>query len=130
MANEQGLARDSTLAFTKGVVDVDLALYAEGHHPGQSAFGGPRVVILFLAIGGRNEVRSWAGGNDIEFPAPPFRVQSTEKQRPRMTTELIQLTNQPKTEAEGVTKNRDIPPAVSGTSETRLVVPLTTPINT
>ena len=23
----------------------------------------------------KNEVRSWAGGNDIEFPAPPFRVQ-------------------------------------------------------
>ena len=49
MANEQGLARDSTLVFIKGVVDVDLALYVEGHHPGQSAFGGPRVVILFFS---------------------------------------------------------------------------------
>ena len=52
MANEPGPARDSTLVFAKGVVDVDLALYVEGHHSGQSAFGGPRVVILFfLAIG-------------------------------------------------------------------------------
>jgi hypothetical protein len=40
----------------------------------------PRVVILFFRYWGNNEVRSWAGGNDIEFPAPPFRVQSPEKQ--------------------------------------------------
>ena len=48
MVNEPGPARDSTLVFAKGVVDVDLALYVEGHHSGQSAFGGPRVVIPFF----------------------------------------------------------------------------------
>jgi hypothetical protein len=68
MVNEQGLARDSTLVFTKGVVDVNTAVYVEGHHSGQSAFGGPRVVIFFLAIG-KNEVRSWAG-EIIETDSP------------------------------------------------------------
>ena len=77
MVNEQGLARDSTLVFAKGVVDVDLALYVEGHHPGQSALGGPRVVILFLAIRGRNEVRSWAGAmtQSSLHPLSEYRVQ-------------------------------------------------------
>ena len=35
----------------------------------------PRVVIPFFSYWGKNDIRSWAGGNDIEFPAPPFRVQ-------------------------------------------------------
>jgi hypothetical protein len=38
------------------------------------------VVIPFFSYWGKNRIRSWAGGNDIEFPAPPFRVQSSEKQ--------------------------------------------------
>jgi hypothetical protein len=69
MVNEQGLARDSTLVFIKGVRDVNTALYVEGHHPGQSAFGGPRVVILFFSYWGKNEIRSWAG-EIIETDSP------------------------------------------------------------
>jgi hypothetical protein len=51
-----------------------------------------------------------------------------ELQRSRMTTELIQLTNQSKTEAEEVISAE--PTAVSGTSATRVVVPRPTPKNT
>ena len=47
-----------------------------------------------------------------------------------MTTELIQLTNQPKTEEVGVTVTSDEPTAVSGTSATRVVAPRPTPQNT
>jgi hypothetical protein len=46
-----------------------------------------------------------------------------------MTTELIQLTNQPKT-AEVATDISDVPTAESGTSETREVEPRPTPQNT
>ena len=53
----------------------------------------------------------------------------TELQRSRMTTELIQLTNQPKTEAV-VTETRAVPTAVSGTSVTRADAPRPTPQNT
>jgi len=31
------------------------------HHPGQSAFAGPRVVVPFFSYWGKNEIRSWAG---------------------------------------------------------------------
>ena len=47
----------------------------------------------------------------------------------RMTTELIQLTNQPKT-AEVATGISDAPLAESGTSERREVAPRPTPQNT
>jgi hypothetical protein len=46
-----------------------------------------------------------------------------------MTTELIQLTNQPKTVVV-VTVTSVVPIAVSGTSETRVVAPRPTPQNT
>ncbi len=52
-----------------------------------------------------------------------------ELQRSRMTTELIQLTNQPKT-VEEVTAISVDPKAGSGTSETRVAAPRPTPKNT
>jgi len=81
-------------------------------------------------------------GPNIEFPCTPFqssefrvqssefRVQSSEfreaeLQRSRMTTELIQLTNQTKTAV--VAAISADPIAESGTSETRDVVPRPTP---
>ena len=56
MANEPGLARDSTLAFTKGVVDVDLSLPVFVYY--RSSSGAIRLWRtsgggLFLAIGER-----------------------------------------------------------------------------
>jgi hypothetical protein len=50
-------------------------------------------------------------------------------QRPRIPTELIQLTNQPKT-AVAATAISDAPTAESGTSVTRVEVPRPTPQNT
>jgi hypothetical protein len=47
--------------------------------------------------------------------------------RSRMTTELIQLTNQPKTEVGDETEISAVPTAESGTSVTRVVVPRPTP---
>jgi hypothetical protein len=77
--NEQGLARDSTLAFTKGVVDVDLALYVEGHHPGQSAFGGPRVVILFFSYRGRTRFVHGQGNRFLQELTTPRRNAQSNK---------------------------------------------------
>jgi hypothetical protein len=51
-----------------------------------------------------------------------------EPQRSRITTELIQLTNQPKTEAVD-TVISEVPRAESGTSATRVVAPRPTPQN-
>jgi hypothetical protein len=56
-----------------------------------------------------------------------FRVQSPESreaelQRSRMTTELIQLTNEPKTDVVATVISA-VPTAVSGTSVTRVVDP-------
>jgi hypothetical protein len=50
MANEQGLARDSTLVFIKGVVDVDLRYTLKVIIRGSNASGGDP---FFLAIGER-----------------------------------------------------------------------------
>jgi hypothetical protein len=50
MANEQGLARDSTLVFIKGVVDVDLRYTLKVIIRGSNASGGDP---FFLAIGAK-----------------------------------------------------------------------------
>jgi len=78
MANEPGLARDSTLAFIKGVVDVDLALPVFVDY--RSSSGAIRLWRtsggdpFFLAIGERT--RFVLGQGDIPLhPLSEYRVQ-------------------------------------------------------